>query len=109
MMMTYIMGWSVQDVRNRLLKSKTRLAEGARRHEHPQNLHGTQHEYRNVGRILERQARQQRDHEANIRSEHVKDEFLDIVKDAATLFDSVQDGRKVIVGENDISRLLGHV
>jgi len=59
--------------------------------------------------ILERESRKQGDDEADIGSQNVEDEFLDIVKDATAFFDCAEDGGKVIVGEDNVGAVPGDI
>ena len=105
----YILRRPPEDVGDGLFESKTGLSEGAGADEHPQNFDRGHQENGSTGCILESQTNKQGDHEADVGGEDVEDELLDVVEDAAALFDGVEDGGEVIVREHDVRRVLRHV
>lgn len=103
------MWWAIEDIWNRLFETKARLAECTGSHQHPDNLNRRKLEDGNASAILKGQARKERHHEANVGRQHVQDELLDIVKDATTLLDGVENRGKIVVSENNVCRFLCNV
>lgn len=93
---------SVENIGDSLFEAQTSLAKRTSAHEHPYNLDRSELVHRDAIGILERQTSEKSNDEPDIGSKHVLNEPLDIVKDAPTLLDSVEDRGKVIVGEDDI-------
>lgn len=106
---TYIVRRSVEDIVNSLFETESSFAERTGAEKHPQNFNRREDEDGHTVSVLKRQTNEERHDKANVGSQDVEDKLLDIVENAATLFNSVEDGGKVIIGQNNICRLLGHV
>src|SRR5690242_5184152 len=88
---THVLGGPVKDICYRFLEPKTSFTEGTGTHKHPNNLNRCKLIYRYSVLILECKSSKQCYHKANISGQYVLNEFLDVVKYAATLFNSAQN------------------
>lgn len=100
---------SIQNIGDSLLKAKAGLAECTSAHEHPDDLDGSELVHGGAVVILECKSSKQSNDKAHIGRQHMLDEPLNIVEDATSLLDGVQNGSKVVIREDDIRRFLGHI
>ena len=68
----------------------------------PDNLNRRERENTQPRLILKRKSNQQRPRLRNVLSQHVQHELLDVVENPAALLDGGDDGRKVVVREDNV-------
>ena len=103
------LGRAAENVGHGALETQAHVGHARRGHDDPDDFDGRQGEDGELVGILEREADEEGRGLGDVFGQDVEDEFLDIVKDATALFDGCDNGGKVVVGEDDIGRVLGNV
>lgn len=91
------------------LETETHVGKTRSHHDDPHDLDGSDREDGETSLVLEDETHEKDDSLGDVSSEHVEDEFLDVVKDTATFLDGGDNGGEVVVAQNDIGCILCNV
>lgn len=99
---TYVVRGAVQDVCDGSFESETGFAECSGAEKHPEDFYWCKLKDRNTCGILECETGEKCNDKANVGSEHMENELLDIVEDTAALFNGIEDGGEIVVCEDNV-------
>ena len=104
-----VMRWTRHDVRCSLLHAETHVWHTGGGHDDPQDLDGSEREDRVACGILEGETNEESGGLGDVLGQDVQDKTLDVVEKPTTFLNGVEDGREIVISQNDVRCLLCNV